>query len=280
MMDLHCHTTASDGQYSPEKVVAFAKEIGISVLAITDHDTIDGLARGEQAAKAAGIRFIPGIEINAQGTNVHVLGYNIAYKNRAAQDICMANKKLRIKRAEMILAYLANKKVYLTWADLEKYTSGGIIARPHFARAMVAHGYVNTVSEAFTKYLDTKEFRAIRRPRPTAEEAVKMIRTMHGIPVLAHPALQKKSDEALESLLVQLKSVGLLGIECYHSEHSADDVQKCLSLAAKYNLLITGGSDFHGEKIKPTIKLGTGINNNLNFHDEALIYQLMQNKYS
>lgn len=278
MMDLHCHTAASDGQYSPVQLIKLAKKTGITVLAITDHDTVDSLWQGELSAKESCIRFIPGIEINAQGKNVHILGYNINYKSSATQDICAANKQMRRKRAKMIFDYLADKNIYLTWADIEKYAPGGIFARPHFARAMIEQGYISTVSEAFDRYLDTEEFRKIKRPRPTAEEAIKMIETMSGIPVLAHPALQKKSDKDIEALIVHLKNAGLAGIECYHSEHSENDIKKYLALAHKYDLLITGGSDFHGEKIKPSIKLGTGINNNLNFHDEKLIENLQKFK--
>jgi len=276
MMDLHCHTFASDGQYTATEIVAMAKSIGLTALSITDHDTIDALDEGAQAAKQANIQFIPGIEINARGKNVHVLGYNVDYKSDTALQICENNKQLRQKRAELIFAFLKQRAIHLTWKDIDKYALHKIYARPHFARAMLEHKYVGSIKEAFDKYLDTPEFRQIKEPRPTVEEAIVMIKQMQGIPVLAHPMQQGKAYAELDTFIIPLKKLGLAGIECYHSENTPQDTELSLALAQKHSLLITGGSDFHGEKVKPDIKLGSGINNNLDFHDDKLLALLCQ----
>lgn len=276
MMDLHCHTLASDGQYTATEIVAMAKSIGLTALSITDHDTIDALAEGAKATKQANIQFIPGIEINARGKNVHVLGYNIDYQSSITQEICKNNKQLRQKRAEIIFAFLKQNNIQLTWDDINKYAQHKIYARPHFAQAMLEHKYVSSIKEAFDRYLDTPEFRQIKEPRPTVEEAIVMIKQMQGIPVLAHPMQQGKAYAELDTFIIPLKKLGLAGIECYHSENTSQDTELSLALAQKHSLLITGGSDFHGEKIKSAIKLGTGINNNLNFHDDKLLTLLCQ----
>ncbi|WP_196593774.1 PHP domain-containing protein [Pectinatus sottacetonis] len=279
MMDLHCHTLASDGQYTPTQLVYAAKKAGISVLSITDHDTIDALEEGVQAAKQLNILFIPGIEINARGKNIHILGYNINYKSIITHKICKHNKYLRQKRAALILTFLKQYGINLNWSDIDKYAQHKVYARPHFARAMLDRKYVSSTKEAFDKYLDNSEFHKIKDPHPTVKDAVKMIKKMQGIPVLAHPMRQGKTFAELNTFIDILKKAGLAGLECYHSENTIQDTELSLSLAHKHSLLITGGSDFHGEKIKPKIKLGTGINKNLNFNDENLIQKILLTKH-
>ena len=272
MIDLHTHTTFSDGQYTPEEVVQLASKAGVSVLAITDHDTVDGVERGKIAADIAGIRFVSGIEISCAGNKeLHLLGYNIDIKDSGILSACEAFSRFRIERAEKIINYLDKNGLSLTLADVVAAAgSVNIISRSHFALAMMNKGYVKTTREAFDRYLGTPEFDVIERPKPTASEGIDMILASGGVPVLAHPIMLKLCDEKLESMIQDLASCGLRGLECHYSANTKSQTALYCLLAQKYGLLITGGSDFHGEKYKPNIKIGTGIDNSLLFNDNTV----------
>lgn len=264
MIDLHIHTTASDGQYTSAQIVEMAKDKGLSLIAITDHDSIDKLEEGISAADKAGIDLIPGIEISVKGNReLHILGYYIDPHNTALLSICNEFAENRRLRGPRILEYLDGYGIHLKMEDVLKHTNGGALGRPHFAQAMVEAGYVNTTREAFDKYLGTPAFDKVERPKPMPSEGIEAIKNAGGIAVLAHPASLKLDDTDLEKLLCELIGYGLRGIECFYSTHTPDQVELYLSFADKYGLAITGGSDFHGEKVKPEIELGSGINGNL-----------------
>jgi len=258
MLDLHVHTTFSDGQYTPEEIVNLAVQAGIDTLSITDHDSIAGLPSGKAAADKAGITFINGIEISCQGNReLHLLGYNFDFNEPVLAATCMKFARLREERAHRIIDFLLEKGVKISIDDVGEAAHGSaIIGRPHFAQVLLKHGYVATIREAFDKYLAVADFDKIERPKPTAEEGISLIKNAGGIPVLAHPSLLKLKPEAEEEFIKQLVGLGLMGMECIYSLHSHEQVEHYCSLAEKYNLIVTGGSDFHGEKIKPEIKLG------------------------
>ena len=258
MFDLHIHTTFSDGQYTPEEIVKLAADAGITVLSITDHDSVAGLASGKAAADKMGIKFINGIEISCQvHRELHILGYGIDYNEPALLNTCLNFAKLREERAHRIIDFLCERGISISLDEVRKIALGSaVIGRPHFAQVLVNHGYVATIREAFDKYLAAAEFDKIERPKPTAEEGIALIAKAGGIPVLAHPALLKLDSSAEEELIKRLMGFGLKGIECLYSLHTLEQTEYYCSLAEKYDLLITGGSDFHGEKIKPEIKMG------------------------
>ncbi|MCL2283804.1 MAG: PHP domain-containing protein [Fibromonadales bacterium] len=258
MLDLHVHTTFSDGQYTPEEIVNLAVQAGIDTLSITDHDSIAGLPSGKAAADKAGIKFINGIEISCQGNReLHLLGYNFDYNEPILAATCMEFARLREERAHRIIDFLLEKGVKISLDEVREIAHGSaIIGRPHFALVLLKHGCVASIQEAFDKYLAAADFDKIERPKPTAEEGISLIKNAGGIPVLAHPALLKLKPEAEEELIKRLVGFGLVGMECFYSLHSPEQVDYYCSIAEKYNLIVTGGSDFHGEKIKPKIKMG------------------------
>lgn len=253
MIDLHLHTNVSDGQHSPSDTVMLAAEAGAKCIAITDHDRISGLKEGEKSAAKLGIDFIPGIEISVQGNReLHILGYYVDYTHPGLIEACENFIRMRESRSDRIFDYLHKKDVYLTKEQVHG------IGRPDFARAMVEAGYVSSVQEAFDRYLGTPEFDGVERSKPTALEGLRMILDAGGIPVLAHPALLKLDDEKLDALIGQLISDGLQGVECYYSTHTEGQTANYLKLAEKYHLLVTCGSDYHGEKVKPHISICSG----------------------
>jgi hypothetical protein len=259
MIDLHIHTNVSDGQYSPAETVLHAVSKGAKCIAITDHDRISGLEEAEDTAKNAGVEFIPGIEISVMGNReLHILGYYLDYTNPRLLEACDEYMRLREQRSGRIFEYLRQKGIPLGEEQVQKHVLNGIAGRPHFARAMVEASYVGSVQEAFDKYLGTPEFDKVERTKPTAREGINMILDAGGVPVLAHPALLKLDNWNLESLVERLTGDGLMGIECYYSTHTAEQTVQYLRHAERFGLLVTCGSDYHGENNKPGVDIGSG----------------------
>lgn len=277
LIDLHTHSTASDGQYTPAALIELASEKGLSAIALTDHDTIDGIEEAQNAAKRKKIAFVPGIEISVRGEpsvkELHILGYCFDPKAPALLAMCERLKKERLVREEKIFQFLLENGVILTRENVDKHSRGGIVARPHFARAMVEEGFVSTVREAFDRYLATPAFDKIERPKPSAQEGIRCIRDAGGVAVLAHPIQTKLDTERLAVLLGQMKEMGLSGLECYYSTHTAQQTREYLALAKRFGLTVTGGSDFHGELVKPEIELGSGINGSLRIEDAEILHR-------
>ncbi len=265
MIDLHTHSTASDGQYSPTELMKLAKQNGVTTIALTDHDTASGIKEAKREAYNLGLKFYSGIEISADSKvgSMHILGYNVDPNNAKLNETCKWFVNQRLERANKIFKFLEEQNVSLSRESVEKYSNGGLLIRPHFARAMVDAGYVQNTREAFDKYLDVPEVRNIKREKLSPEQSLELIKAAGGIPVLAHP-IQLKTDMAgLSEIVKELSKKGLVGIECYYSTHSPEQTSEYLKIAKENGLYATAGSDFHGEKIKPDIKLGTGINNSL-----------------
>ncbi len=257
IVDLHMHSTASDGQYAPEALVKKVKEAGIGLMALTDHDSVGGVREAERAADEAGIEFIAGIELSIRHENeLHMLGYGIDIQDQALQKFCAQLVRDRETRAERIITYLDSKGVKVTEEEVREKAGSNLIGRPHFAQILLEKGYVSSIQEAFDRYLATEEFSRIERPKPTAEEGLAMIHNAGGIAVLAHPHSLKKTGKALKEEVRVLKERGLDGIESYYSTHTPEQVAEYHALAQSFQLLETAGSDFHGEKVKPAIFLG------------------------
>lgn len=255
--DLHTHSTASDGQYRPAELVELAKKVGIEVLALTDHDTVDGVREAVEAGGALGVRVIPGIEFSAREYNIfHILGYGIDPEDPGLNALCEERRGRRDRRALAIIEYLAEKGMPVSLAEVEAVAGGVVIGRPHFARVMLAKGYITDLRQAFDLYLDTEEYHEhMGNGRPTVERCVRVIKGAGGKVSLAHPHQIGIDGEALDKQVRDLTALGLDAIECYYPKHTAAQTAFYLKLADKYGLRVTGGSDFHGEKVKPEIRL-------------------------
>lgn len=255
--DLHTHSTASDGQYSPAKLVRLAKDRGIEVLALTDHDTLDGVEAAVKTGEALGLPILRGVELRAaEYENLHILGYGVTPGAAKLTELCGKFKAARNERKLRIIEYLREKGCELTLDEVEEIAGGGIIGRPHFAQAMVRRGYVESNREAFDRYLDTAEYHEkVKRFKAPAWVCLEAIKAAGGKASFAHPYQVGLGDEALEALVIQLKDCGLDAIECYYPRHTPEQTALYLRLAEKYSLHITGGSDFHGERVKPDIQL-------------------------
>jgi len=244
-VDLHIHSTASDGRLSPADIVCHSAERGLSVIAITDHDTIDGVASALIAAKALpGLKVIPGIELSTdipQG-EVHVLGYFIDYTDREFQATLEGLRNSRLKRAQGMITKLKNLGIHIDWERVREIAGEGSIGRPHIAQAMLEKGYISSMKEAFTRYISREGPAYVEREKMTPVEAVELVLKVNGLPVLAHPFTTNNP----EVLIVELKAAGLVGIETHYDGYTADEINELVSFANRYNLIATGGSDYHG----------------------------------
>jgi 3',5'-nucleoside bisphosphate phosphatase len=257
-IDLHTHSNASDGSLPPVEVVRLAKERGLKAIALTDHDTIDGLAEAEAAGKQAGLEVIPGVEISARhpGGSMHILGYFLEYEDRLLAERLEVLKQARKDRNPQIVAKLNGLGIPMTMETVERISGRGQMGRPHIARALYEGGYVRNIQEAFDIFLGNQGKAYVSKFRFPPGEAIEMIREAKGVPVLSHPfTLNLRNSEDLRERLQELKGLGLAGIEVYYPEHSPEQEALYLSLARELGLLITGGSDFHGDN-KPEVELG------------------------
>ena len=258
LLDLHTHSTASDGQYTPSELVQMAKEHGLEIYAITDHDTISGIAEGRQAADALGVHFVPGIEISSDGgEEVHVVGLGIDENDPVLAAECQAFIESRDNRGEVICEYLNGLGMNVTMKEIKEIAGDANIARPHFAAWLQAHGYVEERKAAFKLYLDTPEFHeATARRLPSVARSIELIHGAGGKAVLAHPGLLKMPLEEQEQLVQRMKAAGLDAIECSYQKHTPEQVELYDSWAKKYDLMISCGSDFHGEQVKKDVPFG------------------------
>lgn len=255
--DLHTHCTASDGQYTPSELVRLAKDCGIEVLALTDHDTIAGVNEAISAGEALGLRVIRGVELSAKEHHgFHILGYGFRDGDTELSRLCEKLQAGRDDRKHKIIDFLRERDVYIDLAEVEELASGNVIGRPHFAQILVKYGYVANNREAFDRYLDTEEFRSkVKRLKADSRTCIEAIKSAGGKVSLAHPYQMELPDEELEALVARLKDWGLDAIECYYPKYTQEQQRLYLRLAEKYHLHQTGGSDFHGEKVKSDVQL-------------------------
>lgn len=277
-IDLHVHSTSSDGSYTPSELVHYAIEKGLSAFALTDHDTVDGIDEAiNEASRISMSRFnktnignsiysplkvIPGIELSAEykGKDIHILGLNIDYRNKDFLTKIESFRKTRDERNVKMIRLLNEHGFNITEEIIKKRFGDAVITRAHYAILLIEGGYVSDKDVAFKKYLNPGCPCYVPRTKVTVADAVGLILSANGKPVLAHPLLYHLSNNELDELVAFLKENGLLGIEAIYSANKWDDESRMKQLANKYNLFITGGSDFHGIA-KPSLDLGVGYGN-------------------
>ncbi|MBN1692826.1 MAG: PHP domain-containing protein [Dehalococcoidales bacterium] len=255
LVDLHIHTTASDGKYSPDVIVARAAETGLKYISITDHDTIDGITPAIKAAKSyPGLTLIPGVEISTDLADgeAHILGYFIDYASPDFQKELEKFRDSRLGRGQRMVAKLNELGIKIDWSRVQAIAGDGAIGRPHVAQAMLEKGYVKTFEEAFDKYIGHGGPAYVEREKMTPQEAVALIISAGGIPVLAHPFTVKDS----EAMAAALKEAGLIGIEAYYKDNTPEQTAATLELAEKYSLIATGGTDYHGIDESKEVMIG------------------------
>jgi predicted metal-dependent phosphoesterase TrpH len=245
IVDLHLHTTASDGRLSPRELVRLVADLGLKHISISDHDTTEGLAEAFlEAEEHTGLRIIPGIELSTDipGDEIHMLGYFIQYHDESFQEILRRFRRGRVDRAREMVEKLLALGIQLEWERVQEIAGEGAVGRPHIALALVEKGYCKEPKDAFPEYLGRNGAAYVERSKLTPAEAIQMLLKVGGVPVLAHPGYL--SD--LESIMPELKAAGLLGMEVYYAKFAPDKVEYLKDLAAEYDLIPCGGSDFHG----------------------------------
>ncbi len=258
-VDLHVHSTKSDGTYTPTELVNYAIEKGLTAFALTDHDTIDGIGEALEATKDKPITVIPGIEYSTEYLNrdVHIVGLFIDYKAPVFLEYLARFQKSRTDRNYKLCANLRNANIDITYEALLEMFPDAIITRAHYAKYLLTKGYVKSMKEAFDRYLGDHTPYFVHRKKITPEEVIQVTLQAGGVPILAHPTLYGLGKEQLNILVSTLTEQGLKGIECIYSTYTPSDERQMKALAAKYNLLPSGGSDFHGAN-KPGLDLGVG----------------------
>ena len=259
LIDLHVHSTASDGSLTPTEVVNRAAGLGLTAMALTDHDTVSGIDEALKAAKDLDMEVIPGIEVSCiyKEKEIHILGLYIDHTNPELLSFLKEASRKRYDRNMEMLAAFNKDGFEITVEDLHCVNPKTVITRAHFARALLKRGYVSSVDQAFRKYLNPDRPYYRSRELITPEEVLNALQTAGGFPVLAHPLQYKLGWAGTEELVSMLKEHGLCGLECFHSSNNQDESGKLRKLAKKYSLAPTGGSDFHGAA-KPDIEIGSG----------------------
>lgn len=254
IFDLHVHTTYSDGLLSPKEVVDLAIKKGIDGIAITDHDTILGIEPAIQYSKQInGVIIIPGIEFGCVYMNeeVHILGYFINHNSSEIIDITDTLKKNRVTRGVKMVEKINELGIKIDIEEVRSLSKNDYIGRPHIARVLVQHGFVNSIQEAFQKYLNRGKQGYVERFTLNIEEAISLIHKLGGIAILAHPGVLKNKE-----IIDYCIRTGIDGLEAIHSKHSSNDIKSLLEIGQKNNLIVTGGSDCHGEIINGDYLLG------------------------
>lgn len=273
-IDLHVHSTCSDGTLTPQELVQLASSLGLRAIAITDHDSTSGIlpAHAEALRLSVDLEILSGIEVSAEWQNqeIHILGLDIDPEHpvliKYMKDAILEKENRNRKMAEKITA----AGCPITVEEVSARFPGATLGRPHYARIMMEKGFVTSINAAFNRYLGDHGPCFVSRSRISCTDAVKMILAAGGHPVLAHPLQYGFSKDRLESLVNLLKDYGLEGMECLYSRYTATDSSRLIRMAHRHGLFVTGGSDFHGAN-KPEIQLGSGINGNL-----EIPYSLLQ----
>ena len=272
-IDLHLHTTASDGVRSPSEIVNYAKTKGLQAIAVTDHDTIEGLEEAVTEGQRIGFEVIPGIEISAEHSpgSMHLLGYFLDIHHPLLNERLAYLQKARAERNPKIVENLNRLGVKITYDEVVKASGGGQVGRPHFAQVLLDKGYVRTFQEAFDRFLKKGASAYVDKVRFRPAEAIHFIREAGGVAVVAHPnTLGVNGSKAFEALIVQLIREGLEGIEVYYPEHSPSETAQYKFLAEKHGLVITGGTDYHGIE-------GTDLDIGVGRGDMKLPYSILEN---
>ena len=245
VVDLHLHTTASDGRLSPTELVRLVASQGLRVVSVTDHDTTEGLAEVYQAARELpNLRIIPGIEFSTDipGDEIHMLGYFIQYEEEQFQEVLRRFRRGRLERARLMVEKLATLGIQVEWERVREIAGDGSVGRPHIALAMVEKGYIQETREAFVEYLGRNGLAYVEREKMGPTEAVRILAQVGGVAVLAHPSQLSSMDARIE----ELKAAGLVGMEVHYAQYSPETVQYLAEVAARHDLIPCGGSDYHG----------------------------------
>jgi 3',5'-nucleoside bisphosphate phosphatase len=272
-IDLHLHTTASDGVRSPSEIVNYAKAKGLQAIAVTDHDTIEGLEEAVTEGQRIGFEVIPGIEISAEHSpgSMHLLGYFLDIHHPLLNERLAYLQKARAERNPKIVENLNRLGVKISYDEVVKASGGGQVGRPHFAQVLLEKGYVRTFQEAFERFLKKGASAYVDKVRFRPAEAIHFIREAGGVAVVAHPnTLGVNGSKAFEALLLQLIREGLEGIEVHYPEHSPSETAQYKFLAEKHGLVITGGTDYHGIE-------GTDLDIGVGRGDMKLPYSILEN---
>lgn len=259
-VDLHSHTTASDGSDTPEHLVEIAVETGLESLAVTDHDTQEGLEAALKAASGTSLELIPGVELSLEfdGGGMHLIVLWLSPGSGPLQDRLEELRSGRDTRNLRIVETLTGLGMPITIEEVEKEAGGGSVGRPHIAAVMMAHGYVSDIRTAFDLWLGKGKPGYVGRPRLEPEEAIGLARESGGVPILAHPhTLGLTTAAAMGEVLTRLKSAGLVGLEAVYSTYRRHERYGYADLARRFDLVPSGGSDYHGE-YKPGLQLGSG----------------------
>lgn len=278
-IDLHIHSTASDGSLTPSEILALARQLNLRAIAITDHDTVEGVKEALRCDSSPFPQFLTGVEMSTQapsGTSlsgsVHILGYGIDVDDKPLDDILRKLQFSRANRNPEIIGRLQANGLSLTYEELTDTFQGVQIGRPHIAQLLMEKGYVASINEAFDRFLGTGKVAYVEKYRVDCRTAMSVIKNAGGLPVLAHPGLLGLPQGALASFVERLKEFGLMGIEVYYPEHTQEQMAYFTSLGDQLGLLSTGGTDFHGTVV-PDIQLGIGTGD---FHVPYSVYEEMR----
>ncbi len=264
-IDLHIHSTASDGSFTPAEIVSLASTLNLKAIAITDHDSVEGAKAAMQLPSPAPLNLLAGVEISTSfpdtftcGGSLHLLGYDMDVDDPTLNQLLLTLRQAREKRTPKIIRRLNALGHDITLPELFSRFKKGQVGRPHIAQLMMEKGFVNSIDEAFDNFLGKNGPAYVDKHRIDCEQAIKTVINAGGISVLAHPGLIKlPPNKTLEELITALKKAGLNGIEAYYPNHTKGETTDYLNIAKQFDLLVTGGTDFHGT-IKPEIQMGTG----------------------
>ena len=264
-IDLHFHSTASDGSLTPSEILRQAQKLRLAAIAITDHDSLEGSKAAKRTGIPSSLKFLTGVEISAAyppffpgSGSFHILGYRIRLDDTILNQTLDRLQQARKNRNPQILERLDKLGFPLSIEAIQQAAGQGQVGRPHIAQAMMNKGFVQSIDEAFDNYLGNHKPAYVDKYRIACAEAIRIILGADGIPVLAHPGLlNSKNKSDLEALIVNLKAIGIKGIEAYYPKHKKKKMKDYIEIADRHNLLVTGGTDFHGD-IMPKIKIGSG----------------------
>lgn len=271
LIDLHMHTTASDGTDLPSEAVVKAAALGLEAIALTDHDTASGVAEASASGKELGVEVVPGIELSSdyRDNNIHILGYFIDPEAPALQRVMDWIRAERVERNEILVRRLADDGFDISVEELHRLYPGAVLGRPHMAELLMKKGYVSGVQEGFDRYLGEGSKYYLPKRRIPMARAVETILDSGGIAVLAHPLQYRYPLDEVTEMIEYAKSLGVAALECYYSEHTAEDERLLLGMAERYGMGVSGGSDYHGTR-KTHISMGSGTNHNLSIPYEVL----------
>ena len=254
-VDLHLHSTASDGQFSPTEIVRKSAMAGLNVIALADHDTVNGIIPALEAVKFfPELEVLPCVEIStdiSQG-EVHILGYFVDYTNDKLQATLGKMRESRQERAQRMIIKLTKLGLSITWERVQEIAGSGSIGRPHIAQAMLERGYITSIKEAFTKYIGWGGPAYAEREKMSSLEAIELVLQAQGLPVFAHPL----TIDNPEAIVIELKVAGLVGIEAYYGSYTVEEINRLVNIANRHNLIATGGSDYHGLEARNETMIG------------------------